>query len=354
MVGTSLKSLGGMTSVIKVYRDCGLFDACNVHYVSAYERPGLLNQCRVAIPALLQFLWMLVFAKVALLHVHSASRGSFWRKSVFCAMARVFKVPYLFHLHSGEFPIFANQECGPMAQRWIRHTLSRASTVVALTSSWSISIKELAPNAYVVVIGNPITLPDAPATVMRTRTKLNVLFLGRLREKKGVFDLIKAMPAILARFPDATFTLAGDGDLAAVAKQADLIGVRNSLILPGWVDGVVKDALLAEASVLVLPSYFEGLPICVLEAMAMGVPVVATSVGGIPEALEYGDCGTLVCPGDVSGIATAVINALASGDEIASSRDRALARVRKHYAASAILEQLSAIYRVPVQSEKLL
>jgi len=76
------------------------------------------------------------------------------------------------------------------------------------------------------------------------------------------------------------------------------------------VGGKDKDALLASADVLVLPSYIEGLPVCILEAMAVGVPVVSTTVGGIPEALENGACGTLINPGDVEALADAIVTFL--------------------------------------------
>jgi glycosyltransferase involved in cell wall biosynthesis len=342
MVGTSLDSPGGMTSVVRVYRDFGFFDKWNVAYLSAYERPGLGTQLRVMTYAVATFLGLVLAGKVGLLHVHSASRGSFWRKSIFCAIARAFRVPYIFHLHSGEFPVFARDECGPLARRWIRHTLHCASRVVALTSSWRAALEDLAPGAKVVVLGNPVVMQKA----MRPRQNKasHVLFLGRLREKKGVFDLVRAIPQVLEMLPDARFTLAGDGDLDGVAKQAAILGVRDAVTLPGWVDGGDKDALPASADVLVLPSYFEGLPICVLEAMAIGVPVVSTAIGGIPEVLEDGACGILVNPGDVDALASSLVYTLSNQEAVGRSCDRAFMRALNVYSAPAILAQLAELY----------
>jgi hypothetical protein len=78
----------------------------------------------------------LLVGNVALLHVHSASRGSFWRKSLLCWLAGRFGVPYVFHVHSGEFPVFFGNECSGWQQRWVRHTLRQAASVVVLTPGW--------------------------------------------------------------------------------------------------------------------------------------------------------------------------------------------------------------------------
>ncbi|MDO8413559.1 MAG: glycosyltransferase family 4 protein [Gallionellaceae bacterium] len=348
MVGTALDAPGGMTSVIKTYRDCGFFEQWNITYLSSYQHPGWLMQCRVMARALAQFLLLLLRGKVALLHVHSASRGSFWRKSLFCAMARVFGVPYIFHVHSGDFPLFIREECGVLAQAWANYTLRRAQCVVALTASWRAALQALSPTACITVLGNPVATPQHIGA--RREHTSHVLFLGRLHSSKGVFDLVHAMPQVLAKVPQATFTLAGDGDLAGVASLAQTLGVEHALNLPGWVEGAAKDALLATADVLVLPSYFEGLPICVLEAMAHGIPVVSTAIGGVPEALEHGASGALVAPGDSAALAAALIDTLLDREGSEHKRQRAFARVREHYSTSAILGALTELYRGKILS----
>lgn len=343
MVGTSLDAPGGMTAVVRLYREMGLFDLWRVRYLSSYETPGKLTQLRVMLAACVALLGLLLRGRVALVHVHSASRGSFWRKSVFCLMARLFRVPYLFHLHSGEFPVFYRDECGPLAQWWVRRTLRGARCVIGLTALWRDALEQIAPGARIAVLGNPVAvgavLPAAPAA------RNHLLFLGRLREKKGVYDLVRAMPAVLREAPQARFTLAGDGDLAGTAQLARELGVDYALTLPGWVDGAAKDALLADAGVLLLPSYFEGLPICILEAMALGLPVISTTAGGIPEVLDGGRCGIVLAPGDIAGLSAAVLRLLRQPEEGERLRAAAFERARAVYSSDAILAALSALYR---------
>jgi len=118
---------------------------------------------------------MLVTGKVSLLHVHSAVLGSFWRKSIFCAFARAFDVPYIFHIHSGYFPVFVRDDCGPLARWWVRHTLRRACCVIALTSSWRAALEELVPGLRVEVLGNPVVVPDIFSA--HREKPMHVLFL---------------------------------------------------------------------------------------------------------------------------------------------------------------------------------
>jgi glycosyltransferase involved in cell wall biosynthesis len=349
MIGTALDSPGGMTSVVRCFRDGGFFDDWRVAYLASFERPGLLTQLRVMSLAVLRFVRLVLTREVSLVHVHSASRGSFWRKSVFCAMARGAGIPYIFQLHSGEFPVFYQDECGPLARRWIRHTLERAASVVALTEGWRGELAVIAPGAHIIVIGNPVV---ASAVMAGDDGNVpNILFLGRLREKKGVFDLVRAVPDVVARVPGSHFMLAGDGELDAVRSLAIELGVSDAISLPGWVDGEAKDRLLASASVLVLPSYFEGLPVCVLEAMAAGVPVVASAVGGIPELLQSGECGWLVAPGDEKALARALIEALCDQHLRDAKRRQALLQIRKDYSYQTLAGRLSAAYSRAINRE---
>ena len=350
MIGPALSAPGGMSSVVAAYDNAGFFRTWNVRYIDSYIQPGLFNQIAVMYQALRIFLKMLICRQVRLIHVHSASRGSFWRKAVFCGLARLFNCPYIFHIHSGEFPIFYQKECGSIGKWIVRRTLERASAVIALTDSWKTSLRSIAPQAKIVAMGNFVVFRHQ--NYVGGNDIPQVLFLGRLREKKGVFDLVNAMPLVLRKFPNVKFTLAGDGDLDAVEELAASLGVEKNLVLPGWIEGRTKDSLLAEASLLVLPSYFEGLPICILEAMATRVPVVATNVGGIPEVLENGKCGLIFEPGDVDAMASAIILLLSDSSLCERIQEDAYIRVEQLYSAKAIIGALSSLYETILSSKE--
>lgn len=349
MLGTSLASPGGMTSVVRSLKDAGLFETCHVTYLATYEGGAILTQLRVMARAALLMLWRLATGSVVLVHAHSASRGSFWRKSMLCALARFFGVPYFFHVHSGEFPVFYHEECGSLARRWVRRTLGSANAVICLSDSWAVALRQIAPSARAVVIGNPVTVPEIlPA--MRENAR-NLLFLGRLREKKGVFDLIRAVPEIHRQCPGLRFILAGDEGAVEVRNLAATLGVEDLIDLPGWVDGAAKEHLLRDADIFVLPSYFEGLPVGILEAMATGIPIVSTPVGGIPDMVADGKQALLVPPGDAQALAYAIISLGRDPGLRERLREAAFFKVSSSYAMAKVVGDLSALYREHLQPE---
>jgi glycosyltransferase involved in cell wall biosynthesis len=268
---------------------------------------------------------------------------------MFCGLAAAFNVPFVLHLHSGEFPSFYLRECGPFRRAWIRLVLRRAFRVVVLTPGWQAELVKIEPAAKVTVIGNPVVVPPALSR-MRAEAR-NVLFLGRLRQKKGVYDLIAAVPEVLRHRPESRFVIAGDGEIDLVNDLAARLRVGHVIVTPGWVDGKDKDRLFEAADVLVLPSYYEGLPICVLEAMALGVPIVCTPVGGISGLIEHGANGLLVSVGNPAQLAQTLVRCLTDSNLRERLRRAAYYRVSQDYEIKRVLAKLEGLYReagVPV------
>jgi glycosyltransferase involved in cell wall biosynthesis len=210
---------------------------------------------------------------------------------VLLILARLFAVPVVFHLHSGEFPKFYRQRNRPV-RAVIRWVLRSATEVVCLSQTWFTILSEIEPAARLSIIGNPIEVPER--TPRNTRPVRMVVFFGRLRATKGVFDLLDAIPLVLARHPDVQFVLAGDEGVIAVREYADRLGIAHAVEVPGWVSGEAKKKYFEEADLFVLPSHFEALPVSILEAMAAAIPVIAPKVGGIPDLIDSGVDGVLV------------------------------------------------------------
>ncbi|HRO13683.1 MAG TPA: glycosyltransferase family 4 protein [Paracoccus sp. (in: a-proteobacteria)] len=144
----------------------------------------------------------------------------------------------------------------------------------------------------------PPPLPAGPPTLVA---------VGRFSEQKGFGLLMRAMQRLRATRPDLRLVLVGDGELRpAIEAEAIRADVGDSLRLTGWQDQAGVRRAMAQAHALVVPSFAEGLPVVIMEAMAMGRPVLSTWVAGIPELVIPGDCGWLVPPGDVDALAGAM------------------------------------------------
>ena len=144
----------------------------------------------------------------------------------------------------------------------------------------------------------PAPLSDGPRRLVS---------IGRFVEQKGQLALIAAMAALRDSHPDLHLTLIGDGELrgAIEAAIADH-GLADRITLTGWVDEARVTAELAASHGLVMPSFAEGLPMVVMEAMAAARPVIATYIAGTPELVQPGQTGWLVPAGDVTALAGAM------------------------------------------------
>ncbi|HEY2445452.1 MAG TPA: glycosyltransferase [Rhizomicrobium sp.] len=157
----------------------------------------------------------------------------------------------------------------------------------------------------VVVIPNAVRLPQKPKEDYRARPQAKIVALGRLHEKKGFEVLIEAMKILAGRGIDCTCAIAGEGpERARLQNQIDREGLTSRTFLPGWTDNVA--AFLAGRDIFALPSFQEDLPLAVLDAMASGMPIVATAIDGPTELLTGGDTALLVPPHDPVALADAL------------------------------------------------
>jgi glycosyltransferase involved in cell wall biosynthesis len=342
MLGTAPGMPSGIASLVEVYRAHGLFDRWNVEYVETHREGDHGAKVAVAFHAWIRAMGRVLTGRVALLHIHLASYASFWRKTLFALPARAFGVPYVLHVHGGHFADFYRAQ-GDFARRVIRFVLRHAERVVALSPEWRGTLESIEPASRITIVPNPVTVPawhapldEAPPTA---------LFLGVLVARKGLLDLLNAWVAVRDAIPDARLVIAGSGDIARTTELAREIGVADSVRITGWVEGDAKQALLRRAWVLALPSHAEALPMAVLEALAAGIPVVATRVGGIPAAVEEGRNGLLVPPRDRGALAGALIRVLSDAQLRkgmgAAARERAMAE----FSADVAVPSLEAIWR---------
>jgi glycosyltransferase involved in cell wall biosynthesis len=159
-----------------------------------------------------------------------------------------------------------------------------------------------------------------------------LLFVGRLRIRKGVEVLLEALRELRGRIPGTRLRIAGDGEhRAALERRVDELGLRDAVSFLGSCDGARVRTLLREAAALVVPSIYEGMPLVVLEAMDAGVPVVASAVSGIPEVVVDGETGWLVPPEDPEALAGALTEVLGGPAEARRRGEAGRRRVEERY-----------------------
>jgi colanic acid/amylovoran biosynthesis glycosyltransferase len=156
----------------------------------------------------------------------------------------------------------------------------------------------------------------------------HLVAIGRLSEQKGFSVLVEAIALAAPRHPGLRLVLVGDGPLRPALETAIVKnGLGGVISLAGWQDEAGVRAALAQAQALILPSFAEGLPVVVMEAMAAGRPVIATAIAGVPELVEQGKNGWLVPAGDPAALAAAIDEMAATPAKTRTAMGRA-ARVR--------------------------
>jgi glycosyltransferase involved in cell wall biosynthesis len=207
----------------------------------------------------------------------------------------------------------------PRKRRAYHHAIEGVDRLIAVSEGLRRTYERIGvPPELLVTVANGVAPPPGHLSRTEARRILGlapdrpvVLTIGRLTHMKGQWHLIDAVPALAARFPDLAVVLLGDGPLrGSLADQAAGLGISEHVVFAGHRPDARQ--LLAAADVFVLPSRHEGMPLVALEAMAAGLPVVATRVIGSAEVVDDGVTGALVRPGDPAALGAAVARLLTS------------------------------------------
>lgn len=264
----------------------------------------------------------------AILHQHYGGRSVRW-------LARLVGQPHiLMHLHSRASELESFQ---PVPQRF-----PQADAVIA--SSRAVAQSVVGIQARVVYPG--VVVPESaepPAPGRRKTTGKVVGTAGRLAPIKGIINLIQAIATLRAEFPDIRLEIAGAGPAQlSLERRVRELGLDDLVTFLGW--QVNLQSVMAGWDVFVAPSLEEAFGISALEAMAAGLPVVASSVGGLPELVEDGRTGWLVPPAKPEALATRLRELLLNPDQCRAFGSAGCARARTHFSVEKMVAAIAGIY----------
>lgn len=347
MIGTHTATMGGISTVVRGYIEGGLFKRYDCTYIATHRDGSGFVKAATAARAYGRVAAELLRGREPLLHIHLSSRASFWRKLVVCMQARAARRPYLLHVHGSEFMQFYDGECGPRARALVKSTFAHAALALALSSEWRENLRRVCASVPVEILPNAVRLPDL-AGVHSARAgapaSYRVLSLGRIGRRKGSYDLLDAFASLLQSVPHARLVLGGDGEIDSIRERARSLGIADRVELPGWLDRAGAEHELGRADVFALPSYAEGLPMALLEAMSWRLPVISSPVGGIPQVIRDGRTGVLVEPGDVAGLHAALVAVAANPAAAAEMAVAARELIAREFSLDAHIDRLGALY----------
>lgn len=355
IVGSDPAAPGGISRVIQLTLKSPLAACWRLIMVPTWVEGSSRKRACAYLGSLAQIWWMAAAGRLQAVHLHMAARGSFWRKWLIGMPLTRSGVRVIVHIHDGTLASWHAAQ-HPWTKALFRRFVENADAVIALSPTWRQALAPLAPKARWLVVCNPVAIPRSTAFSAPSPSDgslvaspsdaagKTILFLGRLREEKGLEELLSAAVELARIRPADRWLLGGDGDIAAVGRRLAELGLTQTVQLLGWLNEEQKSRALSSADLLALPSHAEGQPLAVLEAMAWGIPVVATDVGDIPHLLACG-AGISVPPGDPPALSAAVLRVLQdpelSQQMGACGRRHAL----EHHSVERVAFELDALYR---------
>lgn len=217
--------------------------------------------------------------------------------------------------------------------------------IIVLAGSIFREVEALDVGAKVEVITTGIDLEEFEGISDRGSSEIRrILFLSRLEKEKGIGELLDAVPALIARYPHLEVCIAGTGSYEGAARAHPAVSsCSDNIRFCGYVRGHEKRALLASADLFIFPSYSEGCPVSVLEALAVGLPIIYTPVGALPDFLESGRNGLQMHSGKWKEIVETITD-LMDNRELINAMSNNNRRLSKRFDLEVIHKKLEGIY----------
>lgn len=337
MIGPDRSVHGGISGVVNNYYEAGLDRLIDLCYIGTMVEGTAVKKLLQAIKAFFTFLVKLPHYRIV--HVNMASDTSFYRKSVFVWTAKLFRKKLVIHQHGGNFPEFYEKDLGSAGRDYVKRVLSMADAFLVLGTAWKDFFGRIIGRDRITVLPDAVTLP-APYQKQYGTHKL--LFLGRLCREKGIGELLSVIPGLRSRFPDVRLYLGGIWEDADLKEK--MLSVADCVTDLGWVSGSDKQKILRACDIMVMPSYFEGQSVSILEAMANACGIVASDTGGIPDMIEDGQTGLLVPPKDAKALEKGILRLLEDSGLCRTLGENARQKAEAEFSMENNIKRLLAVY----------
>lgn len=341
MAGPASSVKGGIRTVVDQYLLWKNWGQMELLYIPTYIEGSNAKKLFFFIGGFLRIIWTCITRHVDILHMHVSERGSFWRKALLLCVCRTTGAKTVLHHHGAEFFDFYEKASAP-AKRIISGVIERADDNIVLSNYHCQRMQSIFPKGKFTVLYNAV---DATGGDMYDPEARGIAFVGRLGSRKGTYDLIKVMEEVEDILPsDIRFFFCGDGEVEQVSRLLHEKGLMHRVEHLGWCSKEQLGHILSEAMLYILPSYHEGLPMSLLEAMYAGIPCIASNVDAIPEAIQSGCNGILIEPGNLEQIKNALLWLVQNQDARRSIGEKAYKTICVSFILEKHIERLKTLY----------
>lgn len=341
MVGVDKERMGGMWSVAESYITNEMYNSkVDLTYISTSTGGSKIRRTIKMFSGFASIIKCFYNKHIDIVHIHMAEKGSVYRKGIVIKIARFFKAKTVVQMHAGPimdwYDILSNTR-----KKQVKKIFNSCDRMLVLGEYWKKQLSEIVLKEKIEVLYNGIVCP--------TENKYNskgkyILFLGMITRRKGAFDLINAIKMIESCLEDNIKVLLcgldADGEAERYVKKLNL---EHRILFPGWITQQKKLEYFKNTSLCVLPSYFEGLSMTVIEAIAYGIPVITTNISTMPEIL--GDRVHMIEPGDIQDLACNIEMLINDEENRIKQSDYVYKRATKIFSIENNINKILDIYK---------
>ena len=294
-------------------------------------------------------IWRIIQQRPLLLHLNtSLNHKSFWRDFGYLIIGKLLRRKVILQIHGGSLERFCQ------SSSILRHVslfaYRIADAVVVLSTVEKRNFEKISGVKELVVIPNAIDLAEYHTESPRKHSGnvRQLVYLGRITREKGLFEAVTAIKLLVSDLGvnDIQFVIAGSGSARAdLLSQIEVMELGKHVRIIEPLYGKEKVRFLQQADVFLFPSYHEGLPYSILESLAAGTPVIASNVGGIPDAVIDGIHGLLIEPRDPRQIVEAIRKLVSNDDLVRTMSQNCLSWARQNYGLQRLSNQFDELYR---------
>ena len=350
ILGPALHAVSGVSTHINQLRTSSLSGSFRIlHFQVGSEGRAPASALRQAWRFLFDpiiFGFFVLRNKARIVHVNtSLLTKSYWRDMLYVLVARLLQRRVVYQVHGGSLPeeFFA----GRALRALLRVVLRSADVVVLLAQIELRAYRVFVPDVPLEVIANGIE-SNALARMSlacKARGPLQLAYVGRLVAEKGLFVALDAMAILAKEGREMRFTIAGSGpDETNLRAISDQLGLTDRVHFAGPLFGDAKDELWRASHGFVFPTFQEGLPYALLEAMAAGAVPVTTRVGAIPDVVVHGVHGLLVGAREPEELAAALRRLDDDRASLARMAEAGRKRIVEHYSVARLADDFQRLY----------
>ncbi|MFW5886957.1 MAG: glycosyltransferase family 4 protein [Bacteroidota bacterium] len=309
------------------------------------------NEARGIKWLLKQFGVLLAFKKqinkeeISFAHINMPlEKAAILRDTSFASICRLIKKPYILHLRGGAYS--KNKQTPLLLKLLIKKSLKKASQIIVLGNAEKNFICDFynIKRDRITTLPNCVKVPELNQKEIDKTTKINILYLGRIDRNKGLYEIIQALSTLPTNI-NYSLSIAGDGPDRDWFIDSCMKNLKTNLKYEGIVSGLSKEKLLAKSHIFLLPSYFEGLPNALLEAMSYSVVPIVTPVGSIPDVVKQKENGLIVNIKDSNEIKNAIELLIQNNETYKQLSRQAYRTITENYSLNNYIIKLNKIYQ---------